>query len=96
MIEAAQPIVGSVQRDLRGEAAGRYLIVMNGSIYPGQAPEDAPPRHSGHGPGAEAHLGRLQPGRDGRGRFTADVEALAARWQAALGGFHHAGARPSR
>jgi hypothetical protein len=32
----------------------------------------------------------------GRHRWSARVEALAARWQAALGGFHDTGAPPNR
>jgi hypothetical protein len=46
--------------------------------------------------GAEHRLPEDPPMRDGQTRWADGVEVLAALWQAALGGFHHTGAPPSR
>jgi hypothetical protein len=79
------------------QAAGESPIcaVMNVSIErglnrggTGQAAED--------GAGAERRLTELSPAGVVERRWSVGVEALAARWQAAFGGFHHTGPPPSR
>jgi hypothetical protein len=70
-------------------------VVMNVSIEGGRN-RDGTRQPAGNGAGAEQRLTELSPAGVAELRWNAGVEALAARWQAALGGFHHTGAPPSR
>jgi hypothetical protein len=68
---------------------------MNVSIEGGHGWDGAgQPATNGAGP--TARLTEPTSARVAERPWSAGVEALAARWQAALGGFHHTGAPPSR
>jgi hypothetical protein len=91
MIEARGPVPAIFQA-----AGGRPIcVVMNVSIE-GGLNRDGTGQPARNGAGADQRLTELSPARVVERRWNAGVEALAARWQAALGGFHHTGAPPSR
>ena len=70
------------------------LVVMNVSIHRRNDHRDA--RCPARDRGDEPFLPEATPPIDGHVRWVDGVEVLAAHWQAALGGFHHTGAPPSR
>ena len=70
-------------------------VVMNVSTYRGSAGDEAAhaPREPAGLDTEPAHPRQAGPPES---HWTEAVEALAAHWQAALGGFHHTGAPPGR
>jgi hypothetical protein len=69
---------------------------MNVSIEGGRAPDGARRGLSLSSDGGTASGWAGPPEEPDQHGWRAGVEAVAARWQAALGGFHRTGAPPSR
>jgi hypothetical protein len=74
----------------------RYWLVMNASIQRRAGDEAGARQRSRDRARPEPPAPRLDPAKDGASSWAGGVEVLAAHWQAALGGFHHTGAPPSR
>ena len=79
----------------RQKTTSPICVVMNVSIEGGQSREGGG-ASARNGAGAEQRLTEPSPTGVVERCWNAGVETLAARWQAALGGFHHTGAASRR